>query len=217
MTGLTVSFTKHCTVDVGAYIEASTDAIITNINNYRTHAYIALGTYGNRQGYLNCFDLDMGRVVVRGTVKQMIWPERLLRKANAWGKKGKNAILKGQIKFLNRKGDKFDWENNDLTEIEMADKEPKLVQPNFIAKIPLIEVESDYEPIMGPKPSTEPEVNSSYAERAKKARKNAGQNTDVMTHPKTRGVDDDEDDASVIEIEDFDVKSDGGFYARIKQ
>ena len=37
-----------------------------------------------------------------------------------------------------------------MTEIEMADKEPKLVQPNFIAEIPGIEVKSDYEPIIGP-------------------------------------------------------------------
>ena len=80
----------------------------------------------------------------------------------------------------------------------MANKEPKLVQLNFIAEIPGIEVESDYEPIIGPKPNTEPEVKSSYAERAKNARKNAGRKTDVVTKSKTRGVDDDEDDASVI-------------------
>ena len=52
----------------------------------------------------------------------MICPDMLVRKANVWGKKGKNAILKGQIKFLNRKGEKFDSDNNDLTEIEMANK-----------------------------------------------------------------------------------------------
>ena len=46
-----------------------------------------------------------------------------------------------------------------------------MVQPDFIAEIPGIEVERDYEPIIGPKPNTEPEVNSSYAEHTKKARK----------------------------------------------
>ena len=66
MTGLTVNFTKHCKVDVGAYVEASTDAIITNGNNDRTHAVIALGPSRNRQGSIKCFDLDTGRVVVRG-------------------------------------------------------------------------------------------------------------------------------------------------------
>ena len=144
--------------------------IITNGNNDVTHACIALGPSGNRQGPIKCSNLDTGRIVVCSTVKHMIWTERLLRKANEWGKKDNKAILKGQIKFLNRKGEKFDWDNDDLSEIEMAKKEPKLVQPNFIAEIPGIEVESDYEPIIGPKPNTEPEVKSSYVERAKNAR-----------------------------------------------
>ena len=73
----------------------------------------------------------------------------------------------------------------------MADKEPKLVQPNFKSKIPGLEVESDYEPIIGPKPNTQPEVNSSYAERAKKVRKNYGRKTYVVTQSKTKGLDDD--------------------------
>ena len=38
-----------------------------------------------------------------------------------------------------------------MTEIKMADKEPKLVQPDFIAEIPGIEVESNYESIIGQK------------------------------------------------------------------
>ena len=59
-------------MDVGAYIEASTDAIITNVNNDRTHACIALGPPGNIQGSINCFDINTGRVLVRSTVKQMI-------------------------------------------------------------------------------------------------------------------------------------------------
>ena len=83
----------------------------------------------------------------------------------------------------------------------MANKEPKLVQLDFIAEIPGIEVESDYEPIIGPKPNTEPEVKSSYAERAKTTRKSVGQKTDVVTQSKTIGVDDDEYYASVIYIE----------------
>ena len=38
-----------------------------------------------------------------------------------------------------------------------------------------------------------------------------------MTLYKTRGVDDDEDDASGIEIEDSDEESDGGLYPGIKK
>ena len=53
VTGLTVNFLKHCQFDVGAYIEASTDAIITNDNSDRTHSCIYLGPSGNRQGLHN--------------------------------------------------------------------------------------------------------------------------------------------------------------------
>ena len=81
-------------MDLGAYVEISTDAFITNGNNYRTHACIALGPSGNRQGSIKCFDLYTGRVGLCRTVKYMIWPEKLLRKANTWGKKGKKVILK---------------------------------------------------------------------------------------------------------------------------
>ena len=87
----------------------------------------------------------------------------------------------------------------------------------MIAEIPGHEVESEYEPIRGQKPNTEPEVKSSYTESAKNACKNAGQKTDVVTQSKTRGVDDDEDDASVIDIEEFDDESEGEVYPGIKQ
>ena len=150
MTGLTVNFTNHCTVDIGAYAKSNTNAIITNGNNDKKHACIAMGSSVNRKGY---FDLDTGRVVVLRTFKQMICPYRLLTKAKTWGKKGKNAILKDQIKFLNQKWEKFALDNNNLTEIEMADKKPKLVQPNFIAEITGIEVKSDYKPRIGQKPN----------------------------------------------------------------
>ena len=101
VTGLTVNFTNHCTFDVVACVEASTNAIVTNGNNDRTYACIALPPSRNRQGSINFFDLNIGRFVVLRTVQQMIWPERLLKKANVWGGKGKKATLKGQIKFLN--------------------------------------------------------------------------------------------------------------------
>ena len=52
ITGLTVNFKDHCKFDVGGYVEASTDAVITNDNSDRTHACIFLGPSGNRQGLL---------------------------------------------------------------------------------------------------------------------------------------------------------------------
>ena len=75
--GLTVNFLRNCQFDVGAYVEASTDAIIINDNSDRTHPCIYLGPSGNRQGLHNCFSLDTGRVVVQRLAKQMSWPDRL--------------------------------------------------------------------------------------------------------------------------------------------
>ena len=63
------------------YLEASTDAVITKDNSDRTHACIFLGPSVNRQVSLNCFDLETGKVVVRRSAKQLIWPDRLLKKA----------------------------------------------------------------------------------------------------------------------------------------
>jgi hypothetical protein len=96
----------------------------------------------------NCFDLDTGMVIVQHTVMQMIWPNRLLKsKQISMGKKGKASIL--NVKFLNRHREKFDWDNDRLDKIEKIDKQPKLIEPNFIAEIPGIEVEGDFEPILG--------------------------------------------------------------------
>ena len=64
ITGLTVNFKDHCKFDVVGYAEASTDAVITNDNYDRIHACIFLVPSGNRQGSLNCFDLETGKVVV---------------------------------------------------------------------------------------------------------------------------------------------------------
>ena len=55
VTGLTVNVLRHCWFDVGAYVEAITDAIITNDNSDRTHPCIYLGLSGNRQDLHNCF------------------------------------------------------------------------------------------------------------------------------------------------------------------
>ena len=106
ITGLTVYFKDHCKFDVGGYVEASTDAVIMNNNSDRTHACIFLG--------------PSGKVVVRRSEKQLFWPDRLIKKAEEWGKKGKSAVLRGQIKFLNRHGLKFDWDNDDFKEIDLS-------------------------------------------------------------------------------------------------
>ena len=94
-------FLRHCQFDVGAYVEASTDAIITNDNSDRTRPCICLGPSGNRQGLYTCFSLDTGCVIVRRSAKQMPWLDRLLKIANSWGRRGKHAIQRGHLSLLN--------------------------------------------------------------------------------------------------------------------
>jgi hypothetical protein len=196
-------------------VEASTDAIITNDNSDRTHACIYLGPSGNRQGSHNCFSLDTGRVVVRRSAKQMPWPDRLLKIANSWGKKGKHAIQRGHLKFLNRNGEKFDWENDDLANLETNRTEDKLVHPDFIAEIPGIETEADYEDIVGPQSASQGHK-PTVAQRVVAARQSAGRGKDVTATP--RGVDDDDASGtqSVIDLTDDDLFL-SGLPASVKQ
>ena len=49
----------------GAYVEASTDADITNDMKSITHPCISLGPSGNMQGSLKCFDIRTGKVIIR--------------------------------------------------------------------------------------------------------------------------------------------------------
>ena len=114
VTGRTINYLRDCRATVGVYIDASRDSMVTNGQDNRTHPCIALGASGNRQGSIKCFDLETGKVVVRRTFRTMAWPDRLIKKANAWGKKIKSSVVKEDIKFLNRHGHMFDWDNDDI-------------------------------------------------------------------------------------------------------
>ena len=43
----------------------------------------------------------------------------------------------------------FDWENDDLASLEMGWTDEKLVHPDFIAAIPGIKTEANFEDIVG--------------------------------------------------------------------
>ena len=107
VTGLSTDYKRDCKCDPGSYVEASTDAIVTNDNTERTRSCVAVGPVGNRQGSVKCFDIETGKILHRRTVTQIPWPldNILVRKVEAWGKKGARAIKRGRIEFLNRKGE----------------------------------------------------------------------------------------------------------------
>ena len=102
VTGISTNYWRDCKATIGDYVEASHDDEITNTNSERTHSCIYVGSAGNRQGSSKCFDLGTGKIVVRRTIKVLPWPDKLIRKAERWGERGKASILKGRIDFLNR-------------------------------------------------------------------------------------------------------------------
>ena len=142
--GRGVDYSKDCRADLGAYIQASTDKVVTNGNTPRTNGCIALGPSGNRQGSLKCFDIETGKLVVCRIAKQMPWPDRMLKIACEWGRKSKNIVMKDSIQFLNRRGKKFDWGNDKLSDLEVKNDPLKMIHPDIPAELPGIELERDH-------------------------------------------------------------------------
>ena len=78
-------------LDVGSYVEASTDAIVTNDNTERTRSCIAGGPVGNRQGLVKYFDIKSGKILHRPTLTQLPWPadNRLIKKMRHVARRGR--------------------------------------------------------------------------------------------------------------------------------
>ena len=81
---------------------------------------------------------------MRRTINQIPLPERIIEKASAWGRRSKEIIAKNAIQFRNRQGGKFDWENDDMSELKVTTELPKMIHPDMVVNIPGIELESDF-------------------------------------------------------------------------
>ena len=84
--GWKLDFKKNCRAPFDVYIEASTNAIMTNDMSPRTRGSLSLGPAGNLQGFLKCFDLDKGRVVVRHSFRVLHMSDCMVKLAKFWGK-----------------------------------------------------------------------------------------------------------------------------------
>ena len=80
ITELTLDYKRDCKAVVGAYIKASIDVNITNKNAERRQSCVYLGPSGSRQGYIKCFVIDTGAVVVRRISEFLSYPDALLEK-----------------------------------------------------------------------------------------------------------------------------------------
>ena len=70
---------------------------------------------------------------------------------------------------MNRKGEQFDWNNDDLSELKTVDNQPKLVHKDIISEISSVETEDMYPRIIGPIPIGNKGNPPVYAERTAKA------------------------------------------------
>ena len=180
------------------YVEARSNAIVTNNNEERTSSCVALGPPGNRQGLVKCLDIETDKVLIRWTVTQVPWPldGYLLQKVEEWGRKGVRAIKKNRIDFLNRKGEKFDWDSDNISELEVVEDQPKLVDLGVALK----EVNPDeYDQDLGIKQKEE-KTKPLYAAKAITARQNAGLGVELVPR-QARGVDGSAA-SEIIEIDD---------------
>jgi hypothetical protein len=205
VTGQLLACDKDCRADVGSYIEATVDADIKNGQEERTHSCILLSPSGNMHGSLKCFDLKTGKVVIRRRVEQLPLPTRILNKAIEWGEKGKAQITKDSIQFLNRLGKQFEWDNDEVEDLQVVMNEPEKVQRDHgvPAEIPGIEIEDDYKAVPGPAVEHELEKESvDVRKRALAARANSGLNVVDTPLVTTRGVNSHgiNDDAPVINL-----------------
>ena len=64
MTGLSTGYERDCKIDIGSYVEAGTDATVTNDNTERTRSCVALGPVGNKQGSVNVLTSSQERFCI---------------------------------------------------------------------------------------------------------------------------------------------------------
>ena len=108
----------------------------------------------------------------------------MTKKASAWRQRSKEIIAKNAIQFRNCHVRKFDWEKDDLSELEVTTELPKMIHPDMVANLPGLELESDFPTPVIPTPDNQPDIMTQFAD----ARLNAGLDKDHEANIKTRGV-----------------------------
>ena len=100
------------------------------------------------------------------------------------GRRSKEIIAKNAIQFWNCHGEKFDWDNDDMSKLEGTTELPKMIHPDMVANLPGIELESDF-----PRPAVPTSVKKpTITTQLVVARLNAGLDKKPEANIKTRGL-----------------------------
>ena len=132
-------------------------------------------------------------MITRRVADQLPWTDSLIKTASAWGRKSKKLIMKDSVQFLNRKGEKFDWDNDDLDDLEVKKDPSKLIHPDVLAEFPGMELQRDQNTPSRVTVRTEPNPvrkEPDPTKQAAAARVAAGLDAPPEASATTRGVDD---------------------------
>ena len=110
----------------------------------------------------------------------------MLEVTNKWGRKIKKMLMKDSIQSLNRKGKKFDWDNDKLFDLEVKKNQSKMIHPDILAELTGIELRLN---LVTPSPVTV-RKEQSPTKQAAAARIAAGPDVPPADSAATRGVDD---------------------------
>ena len=195
-----VDYQKHLRFEFGAMVEASEDPTVTNTMASRTYRGLYLGNTFNIQGTHKVFDMKTGRVKKTRTVQQLPMPDSFIADVNKWGLRGKHDRAARKLEFLNRRKEKFDWDNDDMEDVGIVENE--MIYPNIPAEFPGLlfdrEVSNDV---------IEAEPDLSDAEKAHAAAVNA--DIEEVNTPGVSSlideviIDDDDDDDEYYQSERF--------------
>ena len=61
-----------------------------------------------------------------------------------WVRRSKEIIANNAIQFRNLRGGKFDWDNDDLSKLEVTTELLNMIHPDMVVNLPGIELESDF-------------------------------------------------------------------------
>ena len=135
-----IDLERDCKVQFGTYVQVSDEVIVTNTMEPFTHRCIELGTSGNWQGS-TMLDRNTGKVVTNRIVKELPYPDRVIKYVSEPGKTPRGEKYSDGIEFHNRKRHPFDWENEELAETLPEVEES--IYPDILAEVPGLVLESD--------------------------------------------------------------------------
>ena len=113
VTGMALDFNNHCKAQLGLYVEAHEDKVVTNTQHPRTFHGVYLCPTGNIKGTLKVFDLKTAVLKKQQTITEPPTPDQVITILDKCAKMFIREDIQSRLSLLKRHRHKFDWENDD--------------------------------------------------------------------------------------------------------